>query len=200
MITVRSNIKSITASLDELQRRKVPTATRQALNRAGITLRKEHRNNMARELNPRRKSDVSKAVSLKRATGKRQFIEIITDEFYLGLGQSKDTKVTSFRKGKRRVQRVRFRGRLIKGAFRPKNLRNQQGRQGRSIFVGNPPGKYTTGSRKIRKLFAFSFLQELEKKKIYKEIESVARDRFQIEFARALENQLRKGRRKVDRR
>lgn len=87
MITVRSNIKSITASLDELQRRKVPTATRQALNRVGITIRKKHRNNLSEELRPRRKGDVSKAVTLTKATRLKPYVLVTSNEKFLHLGQ-----------------------------------------------------------------------------------------------------------------
>jgi hypothetical protein len=200
MISVKSDIQDVVSSLTAIERKKVPRSTRAALNRLGITIRKVHRANLVEEVNPRRKGDVSKAVTLEKATAAnrkrgtrgRDFIEIITNEDYLHLGQVRDTKVSSFRKGKRRAQRVRFRGRVVRGAFRPTNLRNQEGRQGRSIFK-QAPGKYRTGSRKIRKLYAFSILQELVKKRLHKKLNKISASRFEIEFQRALANELRKG-------
>jgi hypothetical protein len=186
MITVRSNIKSITASLDELQRRKVPTATRQALNRVGITIRKKHRNNLSEELRPRRKGDVSKAVTLTKATRLKPYVRVTSNEKFLHLGQSKDARVQSYRKGKRRAQRVRFRGRIVEGAFRPKGLTTNT-----SIFR-QTTGKYKTGNRRIKKLFAYSLLQELEKNRLHAKLNKPAAERFEIEFGRALANQLRR--------
>lgn len=191
MISVRSTMSDVTSQLTELERRKIPKATRQALNRLGVTVRKVHRDNLAEELQPRRKRDVSKGVDFTKARAGKPYIELVTNEDFLHLGQVKDTKIQSYRKGKRRVQRVRFRGRTVKGAFRPTNLKNSGGGAGRSIFR-QAPGKYSTGSRRIRKLYAFSILQELEKKKLHKRVEKISAKRFRIEFGRALANQLRR--------
>ena len=186
MISVQSDVRRVERALDDMQRRKVPTATRQALNRAGITIRKHHRNNLADELRPRRKGDISDAVALTKATRVRPLITLTTSEKYLHLGQSKDTRVQSYKKGKRRVQRVRFRGRIIEGAFRPTGLTAQT-----SIFR-QAEGKYRTGNRRIRKLYAYSILQDLVKKRLHQKLEKLSAERFQIELQRALDNELRK--------
>jgi hypothetical protein len=44
----------------------------------------------------------------------------------------------------------------------------------------------------MRKLYAYSILQDLVKKRLHQKLEKLSAERFQIEFQRALSNELRK--------
>ena len=185
MVSVRADVRRAERALGNL-RRLVPIASRQALNRAGITLRKEARNNLADLVRPRRKKDISSAITLQRATRTRPYIQIVTKDAHLGLERTRETRVQSFRRGKRRVQRVRFRGKTLRGAFRPKGIRPE------GAIVSQRPGKYSTGTRRLKRLYAYSLLQETRSKRLLTKLEPTARRRWRIEFRRALANQMRR--------
>lgn len=160
---------------------KVQRASQQALNRVGITARKEARNLVAEEVEPKRKGDTSEAIQIERATQSSRRIVLTINEKHLPLDKVKGVRVLSFRQGNRRVQLVTYRGRRLKGAFRPTNLT-----QGNRAIFKQVPGKYQTGNRKVKRLYAFSILQETDKSRILKRLDPIVRRRFNIEFGRTL--------------
>lgn len=179
MIRVSSNVQRIARELGA-RKEKIAPATRAALNRVGVTLRKEARQNLAKATNARRQGDAAKAIALNRATASRLRVEVVTLDRSLPLADSKDTRVQSGGRG-RRSQRVTFRGKLIQGAFRPAKLPRFKG-----VITAKEPGRYASGTRRLKWLFAYSFLQETKKRRLLDKLEPVARARFDVEIHRAL--------------
>lgn len=179
-ISVESDFNQAFRELDETPKR-LARAGVTAVNRTVVTVRKEARTAVAEKVEPRVKRTTNEAIDMKRATIATRAATITINERYLGLEKVKRVKVVSFRKGRRRVQKVSYRGRVLKGAFRPKNLT-----KGDKAIFKQVDGRYATGNRKVQRVYAYSILQETDKAAILERLEPIARDRFRIEFSRAL--------------
>lgn len=166
--------------------RQIARAEVQAINRTATTLKKEAGNLVAAKVQPQRKRDTGDAITIKRATRVSRQATITLNERHLPLDKVKGVRVVSFLKGRRRVQRVTYRGRILDGAFRPKNLV----RGDKAIFAQSR-GRYSTGTRRVKRLYAYSLLQEVDRDRLLRKLEPVARRRFSIELARALSFYLR---------
>lgn len=195
MISVRHNIKEATRILPELSEGGIQNAAQQAINRVLTTARKTLVNELAEEIKPKKKGtirDLTKMQKASRATNK----PVGWVDFYpkpIWLADVKGVQVSPAKKGKRRVYRVRYKGRLLEGAFKTKNVRGAkgQGRGDRHIFRG-AKGKYATGNRKMKKLWSFHMRQQMEKANVEEVVNRTMAQRFQIEFKRALRNKVRR--------
>lgn len=186
-LTVTSNIDHANSILSQLSRGKINTAARQAVNRVATTVRKEASADLITQIQPRRKGDVSKHVTIEKASAARAVATISVTNESLGLDKIKTVRVQSFKRGKRRVQRVTWRGKEIKGAFRPINLV-----KGNKAIFRQAPGKYRTGNRKVKRLYAYPILQEFEHAAVEVTMFKTVNKRWPVEFTRAINNQLRR--------
>ncbi len=165
----------------EASRARIDRAKVQAVNRVARDAAAQVRKELVEEINPRRKREINRAVVVKRASRLRRRAEIVTNERYIPLEQSKDTRVRSFRRGRRRVQRVTYKGKEIKGAFRPNNFT-----AGGNALTTQAPGRYSTGNRRLKRLYTFSILQQYESADVPETLERFVRPRIEREFSRAL--------------
>jgi len=187
MISVTAHIESVTSALSELQRDVVPRATQQALNRAADTVRSRTTKEIARVMALRRQGLLKGIIVLHKASKNSLSATVTTSDKNLGLEDTKNTVVRVYRKGKRRISKVVFKGQTLDGAFRIEQIGNLS----RGIFKAGE-GKYGSGNRKVKRLFAYPVLQELIHGQIDKIQEQVGTERFEVEFDRALANELRR--------
>lgn len=180
MVSVKANIDSVMSGMKGLER-KAPRIIQMALNQTGRKIRTRARAELVQKMNPRKKSEVNKLVNLIPATQVSRVATIRVKEGHFGLEKTKDARVRSFRKKKRRVINVFFRGKQIKGAFRPKNL---PGHLKDTILARQVPGKTRAGNRKFERLWAYSPLQSLAKHKIFRSLHHPTEVEFHRNFSR----------------
>ena len=185
--SIKSDVAAAGRILPQLSRGKIRTAARQAINRTATTVRKEAMADLIEDVQPRVKGTVNKQAAIEKAKGQILNARIVITDRSLALDQVKQVRVRSFRKGNRRVQKVVWRGREIKGAFRPTNLV-----KGNKAIFKQVRGKYATGNRKVKRLYAYPILQEFLKNDVESTMEKTAAKRWPIEFTRAINNQLRR--------
>jgi len=188
---VTSNIKEFIRDLKAIPDKVVKVATRQALNRAATGTTGEIRRELAQELKTPQKN-VKPAMSLKKASARDLSAELTVKggkRSLIPLDKTRDARVTSFRKGKRRTTRVRFRGKVIRGAFAA-----TVGNRKRAIFsqVAGAPRSPRTGNIRIQRLYTFTPAQEFESKNLDDKATRIGNKRFDKAFSDALTNQLRR--------
>jgi len=186
-VTVKATVDEVTQGLEQLKGR-IKTRTRQAINDAGKKARTATRRKLIEEIKPRVKRDVNSVVTYQNASALTMTGVVRVKEKGIGIEKVKDSKITSFLKkqsrgGKRRVIKLRFRGKIIKGAFKPKGLKEGAPKG----FIAKPAaGKFRTGNRKFERVFAFDAYQETRKKRIFQKIEQHTITNFEETFRRLI--------------
>ena len=178
-IEVKAEIKQATRSLDRLQRRVVPKATYQALNRTAATVRTRVRRRLAVFMNIVQK-EIKDALILKKASRNHLVATVIATGRSLPLTKFKGTRqlkagVVSRIHGRRVLRKGTFLATVEsghRGAFRRKGGRR-----------GPPPHR---SELPITQLVGPSVPQTVARKEIDEEMKKTARERFAIEFRRAL--------------
>lgn len=186
---MRRDVKEVIRGLNELEKKRVPTATVQALNRAGSTVKTRTIREMREELALKNQKKLRKAIRQEKASRVRMTTAVIVKSEWFGVEDTKHAKIrTSTRKGRRRFK-VTFKGKTIPNAFKSTG----GGISTKPVFKPDPDlPRYRTGSRAIKRVFSYPTLQAYRYGKVDRDQEEEGAKRFRVEFDRALENQLRR--------
>ena len=178
-IEVKADIKQATRSLDRVQRRVVPKATYQALNRTASTVRTRVRRRISTFMNIAQKH-LKDSLSIEKASRNRLVARVWATGRSIPLIHFKGTR--QLKAGV--VSRVHRQRVLRKGTF---TAATKKGHRGAFRRIGGRRGPPPNRSElPIVELVGPSVAQTVARKEIVEEMKKTARERFAIEFRRAL--------------
>lgn len=197
MISVRTKFEDALRGLSELDKKCVPVAAQQALNRVAPTVKTRTVREVQQRLALRRQGGIRALITVSKASKGDLTARVVTADSSIKMDETRNAVVKVTRKrvnvnGKSRVQKVTtvlFKGKTLDGAIQielgaKRTIRKKE------------KGRYGTGQRsqRVAPVWAYSALQELIKGEIDKIQETLGIERFEIEFDRALANQIARNR------
>ena len=168
-----------------------------AVNKAVSHTRTVARKKLVAQIKPKKMKVVNRELKVSKANRGRKEAVITFHPTHIPLDRVKDVRTNSYikrvRGGKRRVGKVSYRGKVIPRVFKLKNPKQGNGNPmpKNSIWkqVSSTGGnilKTKFGNIKIRRLYSYSLIQEMNKTKLLKKLSPIALKKTQQELIRII--------------